>query len=98
MPLILSAGSTENNNVMEQGRCTFETAMPNGQEWSSGLTVTIDIQSPIPGEENIWKNLYTFSAEGSYQLFMIGERRYRVVSSAAGPWVWLNVIRERIIA
>ena len=97
MPQILKADQESNDKVYGEGLHEFETAAPMGAAWPSGLTVNLDIQSPIRGEEAIWKTLHTFSAEGTLQRYLVIGRRYRVVASAEGVWVWLNNLVENTI-
>ena len=87
---------TENENVLGTGEHVFETNMPAGATWTSGLTVKVDIQSPYPGDEDQWETLHTFSSKDSWNVNMISGRIYRVVASAVGPWVFLNVVESRV--
>ena len=87
---------TENENIKGTGEHVFETNMPDGVSWTSGLTVQVDIQSPYPGNEDQWETLHTFSAKGSWNVNMIADRLYRVVASAIGPWVFQNTVKGRV--
>ena len=100
MSLILDPDNTDiettNENVTGEGLHAFETNMPAGASWTSGLTVKVDIQSPYPGDTDQWETLHTFSDKGSWQTYVVRGRKYRVVASASGPWVVLNLLRERV--
>ena len=94
MSLILKTDATENDSVKGEGLHAFESNMPGGASWTSGLTIDIDIRSPVENDQ--WETLHTFSDKGSWQTYMISGRVYRVVASTEGAWVWLNTIRERV--
>lgn len=89
------ADRTTNDEVIGEGEAIFETNMPAGAAWTSDLTVKIEIQSPYPGDETQWETLYTFTNKGTWSVNMIGGRKYRVVASAVGPWVHLNISKRR---
>ena len=87
--------ATSNDKIIGVGTHVFETNMPAGATWTAGLTVTVEIQSPYPGDETQWEVLHTFSDKGSFRVDLIEDRTYRVVASSSGPWVYLNTVRER---
>ena len=97
MPQILKADQESNDKVYGEGLHEFETAAPMGAAWPSGLTVNLDIRSPIPGEETVWKTLHTFSSESSLQRYLVRGRIYRVVASTSGVWMWLNNLVDNTI-
>ena len=87
---------TVNDKIIGEGLHAFEANMPGGAAWTSGLTVELSMQSAYPGDEDEWELLYTFSGKGSFQLYLVDDRKYRVLSSASGPWVKLNLLRSRV--
>ena len=87
---------TSNESVIGEGSHVFETNMPDGAVWTSGLTVKVELQSPYPGDSDEWETLHTFCKEGTQRIDLVAGRNYRVVASAVGPWVYLNTIKERI--
>ena len=87
---------TTNDKITGEGLHAFETNMPAGVTWISGLTVEIDIQSPNPGDEDQWENIHIFSDKGSWQVYLVNDRKYRAVASMKGPWLKLNLLRNRI--
>lgn len=97
MSHILKADAQENNNIKGEGPHAFEYFAPEGAAWPSGTTLTIDIESNFPGEEGIWKNLKSATNEGTYKIYMVYGRTYRVVASVAGINVWLNELVDRTL-
>ena len=100
MPQLLKSTEERNDKIEKhEGLHAFEANAPMGADWPTGLTVEIDIQSPIQGEEEYWDNLHTFSEKGTWQTYLVRERVYRVVASEdpAGVWVWLNKLTESVI-
>ena len=87
---------TVNDKIKRTGTYVFETNMPGSASWATGLTVNVDLQSPFPGDEDEWETLHTFSDKGSWRVDMITDRIYRVISSEVGPWVFLNLVRDRV--
>lgn len=91
-----STFETVNDKIEGTGTFVFEANMPGGVAWTSGLTVTVDIQSPYPGDEDQWETLHTFTEKGTWRVDMFDNRIYRVTASAKGPWVYLNLVRGRV--
>ena len=100
MSLVLDPNNSEietsNENIQGDGLYAFEANMPSGATWLSGMTITVDIQPPYPGDESQWETLYTFTEKGSWQSYLISGRKYRIVASEKGAWVFLNLLRSRI--
>ena len=100
MSLVLNPNNpdieTSNENILGTGLHAFETDMPRGATWTAGLTVKVEIQSPFPGDEDQWTTLHTFSSKDSWKVNLIQNRKYRVVASVVGPWVFLNLVEDRI--
>ena len=61
--------------------------MPGGVDWPTGLTIEIEIQSPYPGDEDQYETLHIFTDKGTWQIYLITDRKYRAVSSEIGPWL-----------
>ena len=87
---------TVNDKIQGEGLYAFETNMPGGVTWTTGLTVEISIQSAYPGDEDEWELLHTFTGKDSFQFYLVDDRFYKVEASVKGPWVKLNLIRNRV--
>ena len=95
MSLILNPTETTNaTTIIGEGQHVFEANMPGGADWTSGLTIDVDIESAY--EDDVWETLHTFEDKGTWKVYLVYGRSYRVVASAAGAWVALNVLKDRI--
>ena len=93
MALVLLPTETLNDEIIGEGLHVFEANMPGSSSWTNSLTVDVDIESAYESGE--WENLHSFSEKGTWQVYLVDNRKYRVVASSAGPWVALNVLRTR---
>lgn len=96
MSLVILSSNTELIAEVKdkKGLFSIETAAAGGHSWPTGATVEVEIQSPMPGEEHIWKNIHTFTDEGSIQRYLVVDRVYRFTVNTPGIWVWLSLLSD----
>ena len=98
MSLALAADQQEAIDPFNRaGLYEYEANFPQSAgSWPAGVTVDLQIRSPITGEEDRWLTLHTFSAPGSTQRYRNRGRKYRLKASAnpGGVWVWINELLQ----